>query len=143
MSHGVVEVVDARPAVSWVPGRLAELCAAWMPPAVGLDGTGPAATVADQLIGTEVAPRLVVLTGRQMTTAAGQTYDAIRERRIRARSHADLDRAVGAAQRRSVGQSWTFARQVGDVSCSPLLATVAASWASEHAPEPVEASAIW
>ena len=143
LSQGVAEIVDARPAVSWVPERLLELCERWQPGAIGVDGTGPAATVADQLIGTEAAARLVVLTGRQMTTAAGQVYDAICEGRLRARVHADLDRAVGASQRRSVGQAWTFARQVGDVSCSPLIALQTALWASEHAPEPVEASAIW
>ena len=143
MCQGVAEVVDARPAVSWVPERIAELCATWQPLAVGLDGTGPAATIADQLAGTDAAARLVVLSGKQMTTASGQTFDAIRDRRIRARAHVDLDRAVGAAQRRAVGQAWTFARQVGDVSCSPLLALVGAAWASEHAPEAIEASQIW
>ena len=143
VSAGVVELVDSRPAVSWIADRLDELATTWQPTAIGLDGTGPAATVADQLIGTEAAARLVVLTGRQMTTAAGQTYDAITERRLRARPHEDFDRAVASAQRRAVGQAWTFARQVGDVSCSPLLATVCGLWASEHAPEPVEASQIW
>ena len=143
LCQGVAEVVDARPGVSWVPGRLLELSEAWEPIAIGLDGTGPAATIADQLVGTEAAARLVVITGRQMTTAAQEAYDGILEARVRARPHPDLDAAVGAAQRRSVGQSWTFARQVGDVSISPLLATVAGLWATNHAPEAVELSQIW
>ena len=141
--HGVVEIVDTRPGVSWVPGRLVELAATWDPPAIGVDGTGPGATIADQLAGTEAAARLVVLTGRQMTTASGEAYDAIQDGRVKARWHEDLDRAVLGAQRRLVGQAWTFARQVGDVSCSPLLAAVAALWAAEHAPEAVEESKIW
>ena len=141
--HGVVEVVDTRPGVSWVPGRLLELLAAWDPLAIGLDGTGPAATIADQLVPTDAAGRLVVLTGRQMTTAAQEAYDGITDGRVRARGHPDLDHAVGAAQRRTVGQAWTFVRQVGDVSCSPLLAAVGALWAAEHAPEAVEVSQIW
>ena len=140
---GVVEVVDTRPGVSWVADRLVELTAAWDPTAIGVDGTGPGATVADQLAGTEAAPRLVVLTGRQVTTAAAAAYDAICDGRVRARGHEDLDRAVFAAQRRSVGQAWTFARQVGDVPCAPLLAAVVGLWASEHAPESVEVSQIW
>jgi hypothetical protein len=140
---GVVEVVDTRAGVSWVPDRLTELAEAWDPPAIGIDGTGPGATIADQMAGTEAAARLVVLTGRQMTTAAGEAYDAICDGRVRARAHEDLDRAVMAARRRSVGQSWTFARQVGDVSCSPLLAAVAGLWAADHAPEAVEVSQIW
>ena len=143
MAGGVAEVVEARPAVSWVPSRLVELSEKWQPFAVGIDGTGPAATIADQLIGTDVAARLVVLSGRQMTMASGEAYDSIVEGRLRARLHEDLDRAVLAVQRRSVGQAWTFARQVGDVSCSPLIAMTAALWATEHAPEPVEVSQIW
>jgi hypothetical protein len=143
MVGGVAEVVDVRPGVSWVPERLAELDANWHPSAIGIDGTGPAATVADQLVGTDVGAHLVIVSGKAMTVACGQAFDALIEGRLRARAHEDLEHAVVAAQRRSVGQSWVFARQVGDISCSVLLAMVLAMWASEHAPDAVEVSQIW
>ena len=86
---------------------------------------------------------LVVLTARQMAAASGATYDAIADRALMARAHAELTASVLGARRRSYGQAWAFARQVGDVSGVPLLAVVVAMWAAEHAPERIEKSHIW
>jgi hypothetical protein len=99
--------------------------------------------VADQLAATEAAPLLVVLSARQMAAASGVTFDAIAGGELAARAHAELTAAVMGARRRAYGQSWTFARQVGDVSGVPLLAVVVAMWAAEHAPSSVEKSQIW
>jgi hypothetical protein len=140
---GVVEVVDNRPGAAWVAGRLQELAERWAPTAIGIDGSGPAATVADQLAGTEAAPLLVVLTARQMAAASGQVFDAIQGGTLWAVANAELTAAVLGARRRAYGQAWTFARQVGDVSGVPLLAVTVAAWASEHAPDSVEKSQIW
>jgi hypothetical protein len=142
-ASGVVEVVDYRDSTGWVAPRLVELAEAWHPRAIGVDASGPSATVADQLAGTDAAPLLVALTGRQLATACAATYDAITEGRLMARPHEHLTAAVLNARRRAYGQAWTFARQAGDTSGVPLLATVAAAWASEHAPDVVEKSQIW
>jgi hypothetical protein len=140
---GVAEVVDSRPGAAWVAGRLLELLERWAPVAIGLDGSGPAASVADQLAGTDAAPLLVVLSARQMAAASGVTFDAVNGGEIAARPHAELTASVLGARRRAYGQSWAFARQVGDVSGVPLLAVVVAMWAAEHAPSSVEKSHIW
>ena len=141
---GVVEVVDApRAGAAWVPGRLLELVERWSPVAIGIDGSGPAATVADQLATTAAAPLLVVLKARDVAAASGVTFDAISDGRLAYRAHADLTASVLGARRRAFGQSWAFARQVGDVSGVPLLAVVVAMWASEHAPSSLEKSKIW
>lgn len=141
---GVVEVVDARPGnTAWVPGRLVELCARWSPRAVGIDGSGPAATVADQLHAAPEPVPLVVLTARQLAAACGQVFDSLAEGRILAVPHEQLTASVLAARRRSYGQSWIFARQSGDTSGVPLLALTVAAWAYEHAPDVVEKSKIW
>jgi Phage Terminase len=143
MAGGVAEVVDSRPGAAWVPGRLLELVERWTPAAIGIDGTGPAATVADQLAGTEAAPLLVVLTGRQLAAACQETYDDIVDGRLAARAHEDLDASVINARRRVFGQSWTFARASGGASGVALLAVAVAGWAAEHAPEAIERSRIW
>jgi hypothetical protein len=142
-SSGVVEVVDVRPGAGWVAGRLLELVERWAPRAIGVDGSGPAATIADQLAGTDAAPLLVALSAKQVAASSGQVFDAIQEGRLAAVPHADLTAAVLGARRRAYGQSWSFARAVGDVSGVPLLAVVMAAWAAEHAPDVIERSRIW
>lgn len=143
LAGGVAEVVDHRTGASWVPARLVELTSRWQPAAIGVDGTGPAATVADQLRDSDAAPLLVVLTGRQLASACGQVFDAVAGQKLMARPNEHLERAIGHAQRRPYGQSWVFARSNGDVSCVPLLALTVADWASEHAAQLVEGSRIW
>jgi hypothetical protein len=140
---GVVEVVESRPGAAWVAARLLELVERWSPTAIGLDGTGPAATIADQLAGTEAAPLLVVLTGRQLANACQQCFDDIVDGRLAARAHEALDESVLNARRRVVGQSWSFARSPGGSSGVALLAVAVAGWAASHAPEAVERSRIW
>src|SRR5262249_59621939 len=110
--------------------RVAELAERWQPVAVGLDGSGPAATVADQLRGSGVEALLVVMSGRQLAQACGQTFDAIVDGHLAAVAHAELTAAVLHAPKRAHGQAWMFARQVGDISGVPLLAAVAAAWAA-------------
>ena len=137
---GVVEVVDSAAGASWVAGRLLELVERWSPRAIGLDGSGPAATVADQLVGTDAAPLLVVLKARR-GGGVGVTFDAISDGRLAYRAHGELTASVLGARRRAYRASrGRFARQVGDVSGVPLLALVVAMWAAEHAPSSQEKS---
>ena len=140
---GVAELVDHREGAAWVPVRLVELVSRWEPVAIGLDGTGPAAGVADQLRDTDARDLLCVLTGRQLAAACGAVFDAITEGRLTARPDDHLERAVLHAQRRPYGQAWVFQRSNGDTSCVPLLALTLAHWAADHASVPVERSQIW
>lgn len=141
--NGVAEVIDHRAGASWLPVRLAELAARWSPIAIGCDGSGPAASVADQLTDTDAGRLLTMLNGKQLAIACGQLFDAITDGQLAARPNEHLERAVLHAQRRPYGQSWVFARSNGDASCVPLLALVTAVWAAEHSAEVVEASQIW
>jgi len=142
-SAGVVEVVESRPGAGWVPGRLAELAATWNPVAIGLDGSGPAATVADQLRTSDISQLLVVLRARDIAAASGLCHDAIATGQLMARPHADLTESVIHARRRAFGQAWCFARQAGDVSGVPLLAVACAVWAESHQPTIIERSRIF
>jgi hypothetical protein len=143
LASGVVEVIDHRVGASWVAPRLVELCERWNPRAVGIDGSGNAATVADQLHAADDRLPLVVLTARQLATACALSYDAITEGRLLAIPNEHLTASVLTARRRASGQAWIFARQAGDSSGVPLLAVTAALWAHDHAPDLVEKSQIW
>jgi hypothetical protein len=142
-SGRVVQVVDERDGAAWVPARLVELGEAFEVTAVGVDGSGPAATVADQLAGTELGARLVVLTGRHLAAACGRMFDAVCDGTVAAVPDDRLDGAVFNAAKRVYGQSWVFARHANGVSGVPLLAATVAAWAADHVPAPVEMSAIW
>lgn len=140
---GVAEVIEHRDGASWVAGRVAELVSGWEPSAVGLDSSGPAASIADQLGGTEAGELLVPMTGKDLSVASAHVFDLVSDGSLRAVPSAELDASVIGARKRSYGQSWAFARQTGDISGVPLLALVAAVWASDHAAARVERSRIW
>lgn len=143
-SGRVAEVIDARAGASWVAARVAELIDKWHPVGIGIDGTGPASTIADQLLGTDAGAKLVVLTGRQLATASGRLFDLICDGEIWAREHPELSRSVNDARKRPYGQSWAFARDLGaSGSGVPILALTVALWAAEHAAPVVERSRIW
>jgi hypothetical protein len=44
----------------------------------------------------------------------------------------DLDRAVGAARKRPVGDAWAFGRKNTAVDVTPLVAASLARWQYEH-----------
>jgi hypothetical protein len=144
LCNGVAEVVERQAGAAWVPTRLVELVARWQPVAIGVDATGAAATVADQLRDTPADRLLVPLTGRQLASACGQVFDAISEERLCARANSHLEDAVLHATKRPYGQAWVFAGSNDGVSCVPLLALTAAWWAAGHqAEQAVERSQIW
>jgi hypothetical protein len=144
ITNGVAEVVDHRPGAAWVPERIQDLVARWHPVAIGLDGTGPASTVADQLADDDECGRLLVtMTGRHLATACGLVFDAITDGTLAARHSEHLTAAVVTARQRPYGQAWVFQRTGGEASGVPIIALAAAYWAAEHAPEVVEESRIW
>jgi hypothetical protein len=132
-ANGVFEVLEDRAGASWCAARLLELAVAQPVAGIGIDGTGPARSVADELAGLVDEDKLQVLTGREMAAASGQLYDRINADppRVRARQHAALDGAVTTARWRNYGQARVWERTAASV---PLLAGTAAMWAGEHAP---------
>jgi hypothetical protein len=134
--HGVahVEVADYRPGVGWVPDRMEELREKWQPVVIAYDTAGPALDVADVMErrGLDV----VGLKTREYTAACAAFLDAVTSSPpgVRVRPHPNLDAAVGAAARRSVGDAWAWGRRQSATSIAPLTAATVALWAFDHAP---------
>lgn len=127
--RGHVELVDYRPGVSWLPGRLAELTAKWSAP-VRLDAGGPAGYLAAEV------PDVEPLNGREMLQATAWFYDRVADGALVVREHPALESAITAAVRKVVGDSWVWARQSNDVDVSPLVAITGAAWCARRPDEP-------
>jgi hypothetical protein len=138
-----VELVEMRPDVSWLAGRVVELVERWNAVGVAYDQGGPAQPVADTLRATDVGPLLIPCNGREMSAASANMFDRLVAGTVKAMPSNDLSLAVGAAKKRSFGQSWIFARENSAASGVPLLAACLALYAAEHSSNTVEMSAIW
>ena len=113
------ELVEFRAGVGWVVDRVVELCARWNAE-VAVDMSGPAGSLVDELEGRGV--RVVRYQTRDMAYACGLLFDKLADRQVRVRSSEVLDSAVAGVKRRSVGDSWVWARKDAGVDVSPLVA---------------------
>lgn len=129
----VIEVVDYRVGTGWLVARLAELHGKYPACRMVLDRNGPAGAFVDGLTAAEVP--FVEVTPADVVRATGAFYDAIIEERIKVRTNIDLDRAVGGAVKRNVGDAWTWGRRGSSVDISLLVAATLGLWAHES-PEP-------
>lgn len=112
----VLELVDHRPGVGWVPDRVAELRANHRGSIV-VESRSPAAALAIQHA-HEMTPAEAVL-------ASGLFYDAVADARLRVRIDRRLDDALANASKQPIGESWRFGRRgTGDVT--PLVAATLA-----------------
>ena len=135
---GVAEVIEDRPQAGWVAGRLGELAVRHGAAAVGIDGSGPARGLADELKSrAELEGRLVIMSAGDTAAASGQLLDALTgvPPLVGLRDHPLLAAAVGSARKRRCGGSWAWDR--GDAGLA-LVAVTCAVWAGAHAPEPAE-----
>lgn len=138
----VLELVERLP-VSAVPGRVLEIAAAHKVAAVGIDGSGPAGTLAEPL--SKLGSRLSVLTGADAAAAAGDLFDRMTATppRVGMRAHPVLAAAVVGARQRTYGQRWAWERTpAAGVSGAPLVAASCAIWADAHAPAELPRFAI-
>jgi hypothetical protein len=125
-----VEVVDHRPGTGWVVQRAKELHAKWKPRAWIVDAGGPAGSLISDLedeetgLGVEVVQPKV----REIAVACGQFYDAVTEQSLSHLDQAPLSSALAGAQKRSLGDSWAWARRGVGVDISPLVAVTLAKW---------------
>jgi hypothetical protein len=123
---GHVEVVDHRPGIGWVVGRLVELHEKWSPCAVVVDDTGPAGSLVAPL---EAAGLEVVRPATRARAAAdGGFYDAVVERSLRYVQRPALDAAVAGAATRPLGDAWAWARKGLSTDITPLVAVSLARW---------------
>lgn len=119
-----VKPLDYAPGTAWAVARCKELqdehgCA------VVIDGRGPGALLIPHL--EQAGVRLTVAKTGDVLDACAEFYDRVRNRGVRHAGFSDLDRAVDAAVRRTVGDRWAIGRK-GDVDVSPLEAAVLAAW---------------
>lgn len=132
----VVDIIAAKPGVSWVQDEVARVFRKFKPDAgVVLDSFGAAAALAPRLQenGVSVSPAIT----RDVTTATADFYDRIvavtpdgdPDPQLVHSSHPLLDDAAHTARRRLVGSSqtaWTWA-QFGEVPVEPLRAVTLAA----------------
>jgi Phage Terminase len=123
---GHAEVVDHRPGIGWVIGRLVELHERWQPCAVVVDDTGPAGSLVAPL---EAAGLEVIRpTTRARAAADGGFYDAVAEQSLRYVPRPALDAAMAGAATRPLGDAWAWARKGLSTDITPLVAVSLARW---------------
>ena len=122
--EGNVELIENREGVSWVQGRALELYRRWKGSIV-VDGYGPSGSLVEPL--RQIQVPVVTYKTADVVAACALFYDAVLDKRIRAKTDDRLDRAVNAAMRRAVGQQWLFQRNTADSDITPLYA-VALAW---------------
>lgn len=113
----VVELVDRRPHVSWLSGRLDELVASHSPSAVVLDGYAQ----------VDVDVETVTTGAADMAAAFARFVDACHDGQLSHLGQQELDAAVAGAETRSLsgGRAW---KRVRGVDVSPLVAASLAVW---------------
>jgi hypothetical protein len=126
---GNIELIENRDGVSWVQNRALELFRRWKGSIV-IDGYGPSGSLVDPL--RQVQVPVVTYKTADVTAACALFYDAVLDRRLRAKSDDRLDRAVNAAMRRAVGQTWLFQRNTADADITPLYASLLAWHHATH-----------
>lgn len=137
----VLEVVDYRPQVDWVAGRLLALAGRHRG-AVWADSAGPVLTVVDDLVQLAAEQRIPVTieqtSTRDYTAACAGLLDKINTRAVAHRGEQPLDAAVAGAGRRHIGDgAWAWARRTSTADISPLGAGTVALWGHVHrAPAP-------
>jgi hypothetical protein len=131
-----VEIVEHRPGVDWVVGRLRELYERWNPWPVVVDGLSPAYSLVDEL--ERLSVKTAATSAREYAAAAGQFYDAVVGAAVAHLDQPILNVAVGAARKRVLGDAWVWARRAG-ADTSPLVAVTLARYglvkAGEGAPQ--------
>lgn len=118
-----VEVVDRRPGTAWVVGRIVELWERWRSP-IRVDSASPAASLIPDLEANAV--EVVEVPFKDLTRACGGFVDAVLNQRLRHLDQASLSNAISGARKRSVGESWAWARLSSAVDITPLVAVTLA-----------------
>jgi hypothetical protein len=143
----VLEVVDYRPQVDWVAGRLLELVDRHRP-VVWADNAGPVLTVVDDLQRAADAARVRVVVERtptpDYTAACAGLLDRITGRAVLHRGDPALDAAAAGAARRGIGDgAWGWGRRSSTADISPLVAGTLALWGHQHRPAPPVRPAVY
>lgn len=136
----VVELIDHRPGTAWGAPRIAQLAVGHRNHGVAVDRAGPSVTLADELAlaGVDLLP----IGTREVTAAAADLLDRLRDGRVRFRRDPAFDAAADIVTKRQVGDAFAFSRR----SAGSIAAFEAASLAVHglaHQPAPAVAPLIW
>lgn len=117
-----IEVIAYGPGASWLEDRAVELHEKYRVPIV-VAKKGPAGSLIASLQQRDV--EVVELSEDEMVKAAGDFYDKAVEGALRVRANLDLDRAVKGAEKRMVGDAFTWGRKTSHADISLLCAATA------------------
>jgi len=132
-------LVEHRPGVDWVVGRLVELAERHDPCALVLDGISPASSLIPELLEAGLRIKcesdpgavLVVTGATQMGQACGGLLDAVQatEPSVWHRGDPILTGAWEAAARRVIGDGlWGLARRASGMDITPAVVVTLAHW---------------
>jgi hypothetical protein len=115
----LVTIVDHRPGVGWVAGRITDV---WPVMVIG-DSLGGAATGA--ALATRGMP-VDLVSASDLARACSVFVDAVHDGRVAHHAQAPLDDALAGAARRWFGDAWAWSRLRSDVDITPLVAATLA-----------------
>lgn len=130
-----VEITDYRPGTRWIVPRLVELEAKWRPDAIVIDGGGPARSKLADLLDALPDPNVVRVIGAQeVAAAAGEFLEAVLGGHLAHLDQPELNMAVAGAAKRTLLDTWAWARRSSAVDIAPLVAATHAHWAARTPP---------
>jgi hypothetical protein len=123
----LVDVVDHRPGVEWLPAAAADLYRRLRPRELAVDRGDPAyASVETAVLAHGVpAGRVHNLTAGEYAAACARWLDMLATGEVAHSGHEELTRSALAGQGRQLGDRWVWDRRSGD-PCALVAATVAA-----------------
>lgn len=120
-----VEVIERRNGVGWVVDYVSRVVALQNVRAVIIDSVGPAASLIEPLRAKGVL--VTTTSASNMAQACGGFYDAAMEDRLRHIDQPQLNTALAAARKRTLGDSWAWHRK-DSTDITPLVAVTLALW---------------
>lgn len=128
-----VEVLERRPGTAWVYARALELARRYKV-ALAYDAIGPSLDIADELARAKPKPTLAGTSFAEFSMACAAFASAVVDGRLQHFRQPDLNNAVTAAGRRTVGDRWAWSRRASGSSISPLVAATLALRAYDAKP---------
>jgi hypothetical protein len=128
--------VDHRPGTGWLVDRIVGLADKHDHVAVICDGASPAASFVDALRAHDIT--VETFTMSEYGQACGSFVDAVEQHRLRHLDTPELNAAVRAASKRSLGDAFAWSRKGSRGDISPLVACTLALRGLEthHSPAP-------
>lgn len=93
---------------------------------VVIDGRGPAAVLIPDL--EDAGVQLRIMDTNEVLDACAGIFDLVQDRLLHHESYDDLDKAVAAAVKRTVGDRWAWGRRQSESDISTLEAVTLAAW---------------